>query len=167
MKSLLSYLDIFADRTGRILSVLPLVLVLVQFSIVLMVYVFASSSIQVQESLQYINALMFLGGAGYTALKDEHVRVDLFYSRFQKRRKSLVNLGGTCLLLIPFLILLWITTVPFVAASWSVMEGSVEASGLPFIYLLKSTILLFAVTMTLAAVSDILRSLIALREGKP
>jgi len=146
----------FLDTSGKVLSVLPLALILIQFSVVLMVYIFASSSIQLQESLQYINAFMFLGAAGYTALKDEHVRVDLFYSKFSSKRKAQVDFFGILFLLIPFLVLFWKSSVPYVMDSWKIMEGSVEASGLPYVYILKSTLLLFAITMTLHAISGLI-----------
>lgn len=150
-------LDAFSERTGELLAVLPLLLILVQFALVLSVYVFSIGNIQLQESLQYINALMFLGGAGYTALKDEHVRVDLFYSKFSKRKKAWIDLSGTVFLLLPFLALFWDATLPYVADSWAIKEASAESSGLPFIYLLKSTLILFALTMTVHALADIIR----------
>ncbi|WP_051555907.1 TRAP transporter small permease subunit [Kordiimonas gwangyangensis] len=112
MHRIVAAIDAFSEKSGQVLAILPLALVLVQFAVVLMVYVFASGSIQLQESLQYINAVMFLGGAGYTAVRGEHVRVDIFYSKFSERGKAVVNLLGTLLLLIPFLILFWMSAVP-------------------------------------------------------
>ncbi|WP_262695516.1 TRAP transporter small permease subunit [Kordiimonas aquimaris] len=156
--TIIKRLDYFAETSGKVLSVLPLALVLVQFTVVLLVYVFNVGSIQLQESLQYINAMMFLGGAGYTALKDEHVRVDIFYTRFSEIGKSWVNFLGTLFLLIPFLILFWSATLPYVLESWAIKETSVESSGLPFIYILKTTLLLFALTMSLHAATDLLRT---------
>lgn len=150
-------LDAFAEKSGQMLAVLPLLLVLVQFAVVLMVYVFSTGSIQLQESLQYINAMMFLGGAGYTALHDEHVRVDLLYCKLSERGKAWVNFLGTLLLLVPFLVLFWHASIPYVMDSWAIRESSVEASGLPFVYLLKTTLLLFALTLSLHAVADLLR----------
>lgn len=156
-------IDAFLEGSGRILGMLPLILILLQFAVVLMVYVFSSGSIQLQESLQYINALMFLGGAGYTAVRDEHVRVDLFYSKFPKAKKATVDFLGTLFLLVPFLILFWITSIPYVLSSWQTMEHSVESSGLPFVYILKTTLLLFALTLSLHAVSILIRSFKELR----
>ncbi len=155
--TLIRRLDKFSAKTGDFLSLLPLLLVLLQFAIVLLVYVFSSGSVQLQESLQYINAMMFLGGAGYTAFKDEHVRVDLLYCNFTERGKAKVNFYGTLFLLVPFLILFWHASIPYVADSWAILETSVESSGLPFIYILKSTLLLFAFTMSVHAVADLLR----------
>lgn len=158
-------LDAALERSGRIFAFLPLLLVLVQFAIVLMVYVFSTGSIQLQESLQYINAFMFLGAAGYTALHDGHVRVDLFYSKFGPDAKATVNFWGTLLLLVPFLVLMWIAAVPYVLSSWSIMEASVEASGLPFVYILKSTLLLFALSLSLHALATLLRYRHVLKRG--
>ncbi len=160
---IVSLCDGLLEKSSQLLAVLPLLLVLIQFSIVLMVYVFASGNIQLQESLQYINAFMFLGSAGYTALKNEHVRVDLFYSKFTDTGKARVNFFGTLFLLIPFLILFWISGVPYVFESWKILETSVEASGLPFIYILKTTLLLFAFTMSIHALADLLRNFKQLR----
>ena len=150
-------IDAFLEKSGSILAVLPLLLVLVQFAVVLLVYVFKSGSIQLQESLQYINALMFLGGAGYTAVRAEHVRVDIFYAKMTARTQARVNFFGTLFLLIPFLILFWVSAVPYVSESWAIMETSVEASGLPYVYILKSTLLLFAITLSLHAAADLMR----------
>ncbi len=154
---LVAVLDAFQEKSGHLLAVLPMALVLVQFTVVLMVYVFSISSIQLQESLQYINAMMFLGGAGYTAVKDGHVRVDIFYSRMSKRGQAIVNFFGTLFLLVPFLALFWTSALPYVLDSWAIKETSVEASGLPFVYILKSTLLLFALTLSLHAAADLLR----------
>ncbi|MBV1900875.1 MAG: TRAP transporter small permease subunit [Kordiimonadaceae bacterium] len=151
-------LDKILDASGKILLILPLVLILVQFSIVLMVYVFRSGSIQLQESLQYINAIMFLAGAGYTALADEHVRVDLFYSKFTEKQKARVNFFGTLLLLLPFLILFFLTALPYALESWAILEASVETSGLPFVYILKTTLLLFPLTLAFHVVSTLIRT---------
>lgn len=156
-------LDAALEYSGKILSVLPLLLILVQFSVVIMVYVFKIGSIQLQESLQYINAAMFLGGAGYTALKDEHVRVDLFYGKLTESKKAAVNFYGTLFLLIPFLWLFAHSTIPYMLDSWRIMETSIEASGLPFIYLLKSTLILFPLTLSLHVIASLLRNFKAMR----
>ena len=165
LQSFAEKLENFLETSGRFLGVLPLLLVLVQFTVVLAVYVFASGNIQLQESLHYINALMFLGGAGYTAVRSEHVRVDIFYSKFTARGKARVDFFGTLFLLVPFLTLFWVTSLPYVLSSWMIMEKSVEAGGLPFIYILKSTLLLFALSLSLHAISALIRSFIAMRKG--
>jgi len=158
IEGLTAKVEAFLESTGQVFGWLPLFLVLVQFAVVLLVYVFSSGNIQLQESLQYINAMMFLGGAGYTALHDEHVRVDIFYGKLGKAGKARIIFFGTLFLLLPFLILFWITAVPYVAASWETLETSVETGGLPFVYILKATLLLFAFTLSLHAFVALVRS---------
>lgn len=156
-------LDLILEYSGKLLSILPLLLILVQFTVVMMVYIFKVGSIQLQESLQYINAIMFLGGAGYTALKDEHVRVDLFYSKFTQQKKALINFYGTLFLLLPFLILFAQSSFPYMADSWRIMETSIESSGLPFIYILKTTLILFPLTLSLHVVASLMRNFKVMR----
>ncbi len=151
------FLEMLNERFGQFLALTPLALILVQFGLVLSIHVFAIGSIKAQESLQYINALMFLGGVGYTALHQEHVRVDLFYSRMKARNKDLVDLLGTLFFIVPILFLLWITATPYALASWANFEGSTETAGLQLVYLLKSTILLFTLSLTIFAVGQIIR----------
>ena len=50
----------------------------------------------------YLFDLVFLLGAAYALKHNEHVRVDLFYKGWNRKRKALANLIGTLLFLIPF-----------------------------------------------------------------
>ena len=54
--------------------------------------------------------------------------------------------------------MLFCVSLPYVAMSWSVFEGSRKTSGINGVYLLKSVILVFAVQMSLQGVSTILKS---------
>ena len=147
---------------GRLLGWAALLLILAQFSIVVLTNAFRIGSIQLQESLLYINSLIFLGAAGYTLLRDEQVRVDIFYRGASARFKAWVNLLGTFFLLFPVMGLLWVSAWPYVAASWAVLEGSIETTGLQAVYILKSFLLLFTATLTLQGASLVIRSWIVL-----
>jgi len=130
-----------------------LFMVLMQFTVVIMRYVFSYGSIMMQESIWYMHGLLFMLGAGYTLLREAHVRLDVFYSRFTARAKALVNLLGCALLLMPLCAFTWWLSWSFVVNSWAVMEGSTETSGLPLIYLYKTVILVFAALVGAQSVS--------------
>lgn len=166
MKDSFSLLEILLEWTGRLLLVTPLAMLVIQFSLVLSIYVFGASSIKLQESLAYINALMFLCGAGYTALHGGHVRVDIFYSGLSDRRKKIIDGIGSAVLLMPFLAYYSKISWPFIIASWAIREGSVETAGLPYIYLLKTCLLTFSVTLWLFAILQIVRAGEAYLEGR-
>ena len=145
-------------RIGRSAAWLALAMVLVQFAVVVMRYVFGVGSIMMQEAIVYMHGVLFMMAAADTLLQDEHVRVDIFYARAGTSRKALVNLLGCMLLILPFCILLFAVSLDYVSISWSVREGSRETSGIQGIYLLKSVILVFAVQMGLQAVSGIIKN---------
>jgi len=157
MLAIAKSLDVANNRIGQIVSVTPLLLVLVQFTLVLMVHVFGIGSVKAQESLQYINALMFMGGVGYTALAGEHVRVDIFFHKMEQGKRDLVDFFGTLFFIVPLCILLWLTATPFALNSWQGFEGSTETTGLHLVYILKTMPLLFTFSLSIFAVANVIR----------
>lgn len=157
-------LDQCAEWTGRLAAWLALGLVLVTFTVVVLRYAFSWGSIALQESILYLHAGLFLLGAAYTLKHDAHVRVDIFYRDLSAEGKAWVNLAGSVFLLLPAcLFLLWISQ-EYVASAWALHEGSREAGGLPYIFLLKSLIPLAAILLMLQGVSQVLASLAILLE---
>ena len=126
---------------GRAASWLTLAMVALTFAIVVLRYGLNQGWIWLQESVTYLHAMVFMIAAAWVFQQDEHVRVDIFYRDHSARYKAWVNLLGTLIFLLPFSIFLLIIGWDYVAASWSVMEASREAGGLPLVYLLKSLIL--------------------------
>jgi TRAP-type mannitol/chloroaromatic compound transport system permease small subunit len=134
---------------GEGIAWLALIMVLVQFAIVLLRYVFSINSVAVQESVTYMHAAIFMLAAGYTLLEDGHVRVDIFYRGMGPRAQALVNLAGAFLFLLPFAALILWWSLPYVEASWTTLEGSPQPGGLPLVFLLKTIIPAFGVLMIL------------------
>lgn len=158
LHAVIRLLDRFNEAIGHALGWAALALVLVQFILVLSTAVFAQGSIWLQESRLYINALIFLGGAGYALLHEDHVRVDLFYRTADPVARSWVDFLGSFIFLMPFLFLIWWAGLPYVFESIISNEGSLETGGLPFVYLKKALILMFAATLSLQSIALILRA---------
>ncbi|VAW54706.1 TRAP dicarboxylate transporter, DctQ subunit, unknown substrate 6 [hydrothermal vent metagenome] len=155
----LAHVENFIDWTGRTVSWLSLLLVLVTFIVVVLRYVFDSGSIALQEVTTYLHATIFLGGMAYTLQQDAHVRVDIFYAQCSKQTKAWINLFGALFLLLPFMFFIsWVSWL-YIADSWSVFEGSREAGGLPGVFLLKSLILVMTSLLSLQAFTQIARNI--------
>ncbi len=151
-------IDYCSERIGRAGSWLALLMVSVMFLIVLLRYVFQIGSIALQESVMYINALIFTVGVGYTLKEQGHVRVDVFYNRLNEKHKALVDmLGCLVFLMLTAGFILW-ASWDYVAVSWRILEGSPESSGLPLVYLLKTTILLIASFLAIQGIAEFLKS---------
>jgi TRAP-type mannitol/chloroaromatic compound transport system permease small subunit len=147
---------------GRAVMWLSLIIVLLQFTVVVMRYAFAVGSIWLSESIIYGHAALFLLAAGWTLQQNGHVRVDIFYSKASARGKAIVDLLGALLLLLPFVaVIVWFGSA-YAARSWSILERSPEASGLPFVYLLKTLIPLFALLLGLQGIAQAIRAALLL-----
>ena len=156
-------IDRLVAAIGRAVAWLALAIVLVQFAVVVLRYVFGVGSIWLSESVIYGHATMFMLAAAWTLQAGGHVRVDIFYTDASPRTKALVDLLGSLLLLLPFVaVILWFA-LPYVGRSWALLERSRETSGLPFVYLLKTVIPLFAVLLGLQGISQAIRAARGLR----
>jgi len=153
-------IDRFTDHTARIISWLTLLMVLFSFAIVILRYGFNLGWIAMQESVLYFHGVVFMLGAAYTLKADGHVRVDIFYQKMSKKQQAMVNLFGAVFLLLPVCITIFIISFDYVAMSWSIMEKSPEAGGLPLVYLNKSLLLLLTITLSLQGLAEIARNIL-------
>lgn len=144
---------------GRTVAWLILFVVVVQFAVVVLRYVFGVGSIWLSESIIYGHATLFMLAAAWTLREGGHVRVDVFYADASTRTRALVELGGALLLLLPFMLVLAWFAWPYVARSWAILETSPETSGIPAVFLLKTLIPLFALLMALQGVAQAIRAL--------
>ena len=152
---------------GRAVSWLVVAMVALTFAVVVLRYGFNFGRIYLQELITYLHAAVFMLAAAWTLQQDGHVRVDAFYRRMAPRRQSLVNLLGTLLLLLPTAgTLLWFSH-GYVEQAWALREGSREADGLPFLYVLKTAIPLAAGLLALQGVAAACRHLRELLEPRP
>ena len=159
---LLTAADALAEWTGRAVSWLTLGMVLATVAVVILRYAAGIGLIWLQESVNWMHALVFMLGAAYTLKADEHVRVDVLYREMSERRRALVNLAGTVLFLLPLCAFLLAESWQYVATSWRIGERSREAGGLPMLYLLKTLIPLMAVLLALQGLAAGARALCVL-----
>jgi TRAP-type mannitol/chloroaromatic compound transport system permease small subunit len=155
-------IDRLIAAIGRTAMWLALFVVLVQFAVVVLRYAFGIGSIWLSEAVIYGHAALFMLAAGWTLQADGHVRVDIFYADAAPRTRAVIDLAGAVLLLLPFVALIIWFALPYVARSWAILERSRETSGLPFVYLLKTLIPLFALLLGLQGIAQAIHAGLAL-----
>ncbi len=163
MRAFADLIDRFNVVTGRGLAWFALFIVLIQFAVVLMRYVFGIGSIFMQELIVYLHGFLFMLASAYTLTQDGHVRVDIFYREAQPRTKAKINMFGAAFLMIPVCILIIYMSWGYVYNSWAIMEGSQETSGIQARFLLKSAIIGFSIQMALQGFVMMVRSWYALQ----
>ena len=165
IENLSKLIDASSDLIGRSTAWLTVGMVLLMALIVALRYLFQTGSIAMQESVIYVNALIFTLGAAYTLKEQGHVRVDIFYNRLGVKQTALVDLLGGLVFLLPFAgFIIW-ESWDYVSVSWRIKESSAELSGLPYVYLLKATIISLALLLIIQGISEILKAIVSIRQG--
>lgn len=149
LRGLIGVIERVTGAFGGAARWFALALVIVTATIVIQRYVFGYASTKLQESVIYLHALLFLLASASTLLADGHVRVDIFYSKASERGKAWIDLFGTYLTLMPMSALILWSSQGYMASTWRILERSREGDGLPFIFLLKTAIPVFAVLLIL------------------
>ena len=158
-------IDLLNERVGRFVSWLVLALVLITFCIVVLRYLFDLSWVMMQESMIYLHGLVFMLGAAYTLKHEGHVRVDIIYQRCTPTVKAWIDLLGTLCLLLPVAgFMLW-SSWGYVMDSWDILEASRNSGGLPFVYLLKTCLLLMSGLLILQGLSLLMSKIVYLFES--
>lgn len=165
---LASGIECFSEYTGRLVAWLVLAMVLLICYDVAMRYLFQSGSVALQELEWHLFAIIFLLGAAYTLKHDGHVRVDMIYQArcMGKKGRAWVNILGILLFLMPFSILIIISSWPFIENSFNSGETSPDPGGLPYRFIIKSMIPLSFLLLLIQSVAMLIRCIQLLRSKK-
>lgn len=147
---------------GLTLAWLALACVLVCFAVVVQRYAFRVSHLWMQDLYVWLAGAMFTGVAGFALLRDDHVRVDIFYRPAPVRRKALIDLFGVLVFLLPFVYVVASYGWTPVSRSWRISEGSSNIGGMPGLFVLKTFILVFAAVVGLQGLAMAARSILVL-----
>ncbi len=151
-------IDAVNNLIGRGVSWLTLLMALVMFVTVILRYIFNMGWIWMQESVVFMHGFVFMLAGGYTLLAEEHVRIDIFYRPMSEKKQAIVNIIGILFLLFPTCFIIFSYGFSYVSDSWSVLEGSMEAGGLPGVFILKTSILAFPILVGLQGVAKLIRA---------
>ena len=163
MNLIADLIDKLNDLIGRLMGWLMLALVLLVTFDVIARYLFNFGMVIVQESEWWLYSIIFLSCAGYTFLYDEHVRVDIIYSRLSKRGKNIVDLTCAFVFLFPMCLLLILTSLWYIRDSWLVGEFSPDPGGWCCYYVLKSFIPFGFFLLMLQGIVSVYRTILQLQ----
>ncbi len=107
-----------------------LVAVLVSAGNALVRKIFDTSSNAYLELQWYLFSAVFLFCAGYTLLRDEHVRIDVVAGRFSRRTQVWIDVFGTVFFLLPMALVFIYLSWPVFVRTWVQQEISTNAGGL-------------------------------------
>ena len=106
---------------GRSAAWLVLATVLICAGVALSRYLLGFGRIWLQELYVVCFATCFLLAAPYAYATDGHIRIEILRRRWSPRVRAWLEIAGCLLCLIPWLLLLLWSTLPFVRLSWRVL----------------------------------------------
>ena len=150
------YIEKIINSFGKFISLMIPIMTILMIVIIVARYFFGIGLTGLQELVLYIHALIFLGCAGYVHYKDEHVRVDIFYRESSDLYKRNINYFLSLVFLIPVCFVIGYYSIELIEMSWKIKEVSTEAGGLNYVYLQKTLIILFPMTLLLTYLYQLL-----------
>ncbi len=165
MKTLVNGIDQLNEWLGKVASWLLVPLVLIVCFDVITRKLFNFSRIWIMDLEWHLFALIFLLAAGYTLKHNRHVRVDLFYDKFDKKEQGQVDFFGSLIFLLPWCIIVLIYAFDYAAQSLAMNEGASEPGGLPARYLIKFVVPISIFMLLLQGLSLMYKALVSMKSA--
>jgi TRAP-type mannitol/chloroaromatic compound transport system permease small subunit len=123
-------IDTLNERVGQVVYWLVLVAVVISAANAIVRKAFDMSSNAYLEVQWYLFSAVFLLCAGYTLLRNEHIRIDVVVGRFSRRTLAWIDILGTLFFLFPLVALILYEAWPWFVRTWFSGEVSPSAGGL-------------------------------------
>jgi TRAP-type mannitol/chloroaromatic compound transport system permease small subunit len=154
MKVIEKYINFVGEKISYLIPVMTVLMIFVIISR----YFFGVGRTDIQELVMYFHALVFLGCAGYVMNHDEHVRVDIFYRNASQKYKKNINFIFGLVFLLPLIAITFFYSIETIEASWKMSEASTEAGGLAYVYIQKTLMILFPLTLLAALINQFIKT---------
>ena len=133
MKTLLALahgIDKLNEKIGQAVYWLVLAAVFISAANAVVRKAFDMSSNAYLEVQWYLFSAIFLLCAGYTLLRNEHIRIDVIAGRLSRRTQTWIDILGTLFFLFPMVGLILYEAWPWFVRTWQSGEVSPSAGGL-------------------------------------
>ena len=155
-------IDAFTERVGSIVYWLILIVVLISAANATVRKAFNYSSNAFLEIQWYLFSVIFLFGAGYTLLRNEHVRIDIIQGRLSPRAQNWIDVFGIVFFLMPMSLIIMRLSWPLFLDSFQRNEVSTNAGGL-IIWPARLMIPIGFALLIVQAVSELIKRVAFLR----
>ncbi|MBR8463084.1 TRAP transporter small permease subunit [Campylobacter sp. faydin G-24] len=140
MSKIERFFDKFGNFIGYICMILMTLMIVDVFFNVIARYFFKYGNVGFQELEWHLFSVIFLLGMSYALKEDAHVRVDIFYAKFNPKTKAMINMLGAIFFIIPFALLIGFLSIDFVFEAFTSNEASADPGGLTHRWIVKSFI---------------------------
>lgn len=151
--------DAISKWTGTAVAWLMLVLVLELVYDTIARYAFNSPTIWSFDISYMLYAVIFMIGGAYTLQVGGHIRVDMFYEKFSRRKKAIVDILGYLLFFFPAIGGMIIFGIISVHESWKICEHCTISYWSPPLWHFRTVIPIGASLLFLQGVAEFIRAI--------
>jgi TRAP-type mannitol/chloroaromatic compound transport system permease small subunit len=159
-------IDAMTERIGHFVYWLILVVVVISAANAVVRKAFNYSSNSYLEIQWYLFSAIFLLGAGYTLMRNEHVRIDIISGRLSARTQNWIDVFGIVFFLLPMAIVIGWLSWPLLLDSYVRHEVSTNAGGL-IIWPARLLVPVGFALLILQAISELIKRIAFLRGHIP
>ena len=159
-------IDKFSKRVGSVVCWILMPLIFAMTYEVLARKLFLAPTIWAYDISRFLYGALFMLGAGYALSRGVHIRADFLYRNFKIKNQGLIDFWLYLLFYFPGLIVFLYMTFGFVLESIQRGERGMDTTWMPFMWPIKSCLLIGIIFLLIQGFSELLKSYWAAKKGE-
>ena len=159
-------IDRFSKLIGNIVCWITIPLILGMVYEVFARKLFLAPTIWAYDMSRFFYGALFMLGAGYALSKGVHIRADFLYRNFKVKTQGKVDFWLYLLFYFPGLLVFLYMTIGFVQESIMRGEKGMDTTWMPYMWPIKSCLLIGIIFLLIQGVSELLKSYYAAKKGR-
>ena len=166
MASVITKIDLFSKWVGNVVCWITIPLILGMVYEVFARKLFLAPTIWAYDMSRFLYGALFMLGAGYALSKGVHIRADFLYRNFKTKTQGLIDFWLYLIFYFPGLIVFFYMTLGFVQESIMRGERGMDTTWMPYMWPIKSCLLIGIIFLLIQGVSELLKSYWASTKGQ-
>ena len=166
MSSTITNIDKWSRRIGNVVCWITMPLMIAMVYEVLARKLFLAPTMWAYDMSRFLYGALFMLGAGYALSRGVHIRADFLYRNFKTKTQGLIDFWLYILFYFPGLIVFLYMTTGFVEESIRRGERGMDTTWMPFMWPIKTCLLLGIIFLLIQGISELLKSYWAYRKGE-
>ena len=159
-------IDLFSKWVGNVVCWITIPLILGMVYEVFARKLFLAPTIWAYDMSRFLYGALFMLGAGYALSKGVHIRADFIYRNFKTKTQGTIDFWLYLLFYFPGLIVFLYMTIGFVQESIMRGERGMDTTWMPYMWPIKTCLLIGIVFLLIQGVSELLKSYWASTKGE-
>ena len=159
-------IDKFSKIVGNIVCGILIPLIFAMTYEVIARKLFLAPTIWAYDISRFLYGALFMLGAAYALSKGVHIRADFLYRNFKTKTQGLIDFWLYILFYFPGLLVFLYMTIGFVEESIRRGERGMDTTWMPFMWPIKTCLLVGIIFLLIQGVSELLKSYWASKKGE-